>query len=67
MKNGARLSESLDFTVSGPRRPAQALIQDGNEAGDGFSMGAAPHLSCFCHQGESDDHSGFSILTVFIK
>lgn len=51
-KSGAHLSESLDFTVSGPRRPARALLQDGDEAGDGFSVGAATDLPCFCHQGE---------------
>lgn len=47
------MSKNLDFTVSGPCRPAQALLQDGYEAGDGFSMGAAPDLPCFCHKGES--------------
>lgn len=53
IKSGAHLSKNLDFTVSGPCRPAQALLQDGYEAGDGFSMGAAPDLPCFCHKGES--------------
>lgn len=53
IKSGAHLSKILDFTVSGPCRPAQALLQDGYEAGDGFSMGAAPDLPCFCHKGES--------------
>ena len=52
-KSGAHLSERLDFTVSGPRRPAEALLQDGDEAGDGLSVGAAPDLPRFCHQGES--------------
>lgn len=52
-KSGAHLSKRLDFTVSGPRRPAEALLQDGDEAGDGLSVGAAPDLPRFCHQGES--------------
>lgn len=52
-RSGAHLSERLDFTVSGPRRPAQALLQDGDEAGDGLTVGAAAHLPRFCHQGES--------------
>ena len=36
----------------GPPGPAQALLQDGDEAGDGFSMGAAWDLPRFHHQGE---------------
>lgn len=62
IKSGTQSSNTLDFTVSGPRRLAQALLQDGYEAGDGFSVGAAPDLSRFCHQGES--HSNTSGLST---
>lgn len=37
----------------GPRGPARALAEDGDEAGDGVAVGAAADLPRFCHQGES--------------
>lgn len=49
------MSLCLDFTVSGPRGPAQTLLQVGDEAGDGLSVGAAPDLPRFCQQGEAAD------------
>lgn len=53
--SGARLSLCLHFTVSGPRGPAQTLLQVWDEAGDGLSVGAAPDLPRFCQQGEAAD------------
>lgn len=41
---------------SGPRWPAQTLLHNGDEAGDGLSVGAAAHLPRVSQQGKEPPH-----------